>query len=86
MADYTTLFLTDTNPLLTAISTFNQFEKHSGLHLNLTETVIIPTGKLNNRPFPSKRTRSNKTWIILGSGVWYSYNEHAKKHKKNTNN
>ena len=49
MADDTTLFLSDIKSLTKAISTFQEFEKISGLRLNLNKTEIIPIGKLRNK-------------------------------------
>ena len=78
MADDTTLFLADLNSLDVPINLFKDFEKKSGLKLNLDKTEIIPIGrnknksiilplnlstiKINNRPFKAL-------------GIWYSQNQ-----------
>ena len=49
MADDTTLFLADLNSLDVAIHLFKDFEKNSGLKLNLDKTEIIPIGKNKNK-------------------------------------
>ena len=41
MADDTTLFLADINSLILAKDKFKDFEKNSGLKLNLSKTEII---------------------------------------------
>lgn len=48
MADDTTLFMMDLESLKIAIEKFHNFEKCSGLKLNLCKTEIIPLGKNRN--------------------------------------
>ena len=78
MADDTTLFLTDLHSLSIAISIFKNFEKFSGLKLNLNKTEIIPIGKLKNKEvfLPPDLTSIH---IVNGPfkalGIWYSYNK-----------
>lgn len=45
MADDTTLFLSGLNSLSFAIYTFKEFQKYSGLKINISKTEIIPIGK-----------------------------------------
>ena len=75
MADDTTLFPTDVNSLITAISTF---QNHSGLKLNLTKTEIIPIGKLKNKDLalPTELAQIQiKHGPFKALRVWYSYSE-----------
>ena len=77
MADDTTLFLADIKSLTKAITTFREFEKISGLRLNLNKTEIIPIGKLRNKEI-NHPEEINQIGIKHGPfkalGVWYSYN------------
>ena len=49
MADDTTLLMKNLNSISNAINIFNEFEKCSGLKLNLSKTEIIPIGTLTNK-------------------------------------
>ena len=78
MADDTTLFLADLHSLSIAISTFKNFEKYSGLKLNLNKTEIIPIGKSkrNQTILPLDLTDIK---VVEGPfkalGIWYSYDK-----------
>ena len=78
MADDTTLFLADLHSLSLAISTFKNFEKFSGLKLNLNKTEIIPIGNLKNKQ-PLLPPDLTSIRIVNGPfkalGIWYSYNK-----------
>ena len=77
MADDTTLFLADLHSLSIAISIFNNFEKYSGLRLNLNKTEIVPIGKLKNRQLhlpPDLSSINIVNGPFKALGIWYSYN------------
>ena len=78
MAGDTTLFLADINSLTLAISTFRQFQNHSGLKLNANKTEIILIGKLENKKvtFPDEIAQIQiKHGPLKALGVWYSYSK-----------
>ena len=78
MADDTTLFLADINSLQHAISKFKQFEKISGLKLNLSKTEIIPLGRSKNKitTLPSDlSTIQINNGPFKALGIWYTHNQ-----------
>ena len=77
MADDTTLFLADMDPLVLAIAKFKEFKKYSGLKLNLNKTEIIPIGKSKNTNIilpPELSSIQIKHRHFKALGIWYSYN------------
>ena len=78
MADDTTLFLADLNSLNVAINLFKDFEKNSGLKLNLDKTEIIPIGRNKNKIIilpPNLSTIKINNGPFKALGIWYSDNQ-----------
>ena len=76
MADDTTLFLADIDSLTLSKHKFIEFEKCSGLKLNLNKTEIIPIGKSREKyitlPDELKTIQINHG-PFKALGIWYSY-------------
>ena len=78
MADDTTLFLADIDSLTLSIHKFIEFEKCSGLKLNLNKTEIIPIGKSRKKDItlPDELTTIQiNHGPFKALGIWYSYDQ-----------
>ena len=76
LADDTTLFLNNMSSISASISILKDFEKCSGLKLNMSKTVIIPIGK--NRCKSIRLPKEiNKLTITTNAfktlGIWFSH-------------
>ena len=77
LADDTTIFIKNLKSLQYAISHFQNFQKFSGLKLNLEKSEIIPLGPNRANPIALPK-EVNKLLINYGKfktlGVWFSHN------------
>ena len=78
LADYTTLFISNTKSIIASVTILNRFEKYSGLKMNLEKSTIIPIGSCTNKQInlPKEIKQlciSYATFKTLG--IWFSYNQ-----------
>ena len=78
MADDTTLFLDSINSLSIAINKFIQFQKYSGLELNISKTEVIPIGTNLGKDIvlaPELAEIKIKHGLFKALWVWFTHNQ-----------